>query len=405
MKITVRRIVGAIALGSVSTFVAAPIHSAAAREVATASQRSAGARAACPAVPASMVRCFAQVGTVNGADAGTSAPQGYGRADLLSAYNLPSSGGVGQTVAVVDAFDDPNAEADLATYRSTFGLGPCTTSNGCFTKIEMTGGRTNRLPGRNRGWSEEISLDLDMVSAVCPQCHILLVEAYNPLMTRMGQAQNTAASVGATEISDSWGSFETRKTAKADGLYFSHPGIAQVGAVGDTGYGLSYPSSSPNLTSVGGTALTRDSSARGWSETVWNDPNSPSPSATGSGCSRNEPKPAWQKDTGCAHRTDNDVAVVGDPATGVAVYDSYHDPGWLVFGGTSVGSPIVAGIYALAGNAASLTGASLTYASPSSLNDITSGNDGTCSPAYLCTAEPGYDGPSGNGSPDGLGAF
>jgi subtilase family serine protease len=362
-----------------------------------------------------MVRCFALIETVNGHDAGTSGPNKvtsgpnkveYGPVDLRSAYNLPSSGGAGQTVAIVDAFDDPNEEADLATYRANFGLGPCTTSNGCFKKIEMTGGKRDRPPGANKGWAGEISLDLDMVSATCPQCHILLVEAYNPLMTRMGPAQNTAASLGATEINDSWGSFETRKTAKADGQFFSHPGIAQVVAVGDTGYGVSYPASSPNVTSVGGTALTRDSSPRGWSETVWNDQNAPDTfGATGSGCSRNEPKPAWQKDTGCAHRTDNDVAAVADPNTPVLVYDSYRESGWLLFGGTSVSAPIVAGIYALAGNAASLTGASLTYTSPSSLNDITSGNDGTCSPAYLCTAGPGYDGPSGNGSPNGLGAF
>jgi subtilase family serine protease len=251
------------------------------------------------------------------------------------------------------------------------------------------------LPQQNIGWGAETALDVDMVSAICPNCNILVVEASGANLQHLATAENTAAALGADAISNSYGNSEFASQTNFDRSY-NHPGIAITAATGDFGYGVSYPSSSPFVTAVGGTTLSPSGGSRGFTETGW--------SGTGSGCSKYEPKPAWQTDSGCAHRTVADVAAVADPATGVAVYDSYHYSGWLVFGGTSVGAPIVASVYALAGNADSLTGAQSTYAPRASLFDVTSGSNGRCG-SYLCTAGPGYDGPTGNGTPNGVGSF
>ncbi|MEU1628322.1 putative Ig domain-containing protein [Streptomyces sp. NPDC020096] len=329
-------------------------------------------------------------------------PSGFGPSDLQSAYNLPSStAGSGQTVAIVDAQDDPNAESDLATYRSQYGLPACTTANGCFHKIDQNGGTS--YPTADSGWAGEISLDVDMVSAVCPQCHILLVEANTASMADLGTAVNQAVSQGAKYVSNSYGGSEDSTDTASDSQYFNHPGVAITVSAGDSAYGAEYPAASQYVTSVGGTALTRDSSARGWSESVW---NTSSTEGTGSGCSAYDPKPSWQKDTGCSNRTISDVSAVADPATGVAVYQTYGGSGWNVYGGTSASSPIIASVYALAGTpAASTDPASYPYAHASALNDVTTGNNGTCSPSYLCTAGPGYDGPTGLGTPNGTAAF
>jgi subtilase family serine protease len=327
-----------------------------------------------------------------------SSPSGYVPADLQSAYNLPSStSGSGQTVAIVDAYDDPNAEADLGVYRSQFGLAPCTTANGCFRKVDQNGGTS--YPRSNGGWSQEISLDLDMVSAICPNCHILLVESTTNSLTNLGTAENEAAKLGATEISNSYGGNESSSDTNYDSTYYHHPGIAITASSGDNGYGVEYPAASQYVTAVGGTHLVRASNTRGWSETAWN--------GAGSGCSAYDPKPSWQTDSGCSRRTVADVSAVADPNTGVAVYDSYAyqgRSGWLVFGGTSVASPIVASVYALAGNAASVTYGSYPYSHTSSLNDVTSGSNGSCG-TYLCNAGTGYDGPTGLGTPNGVGGF
>jgi subtilase family serine protease len=324
------------------------------------------------------------------------AVSGYGPSNLQSAYKLPSStAGSGQTVAIVDAYNDPNAESDLATYRSYFGLSACTTANGCFKKVSQTGGTS--YPSNNSGWSEEISLDLDMVSAICPNCHILLVEAKSSSLANLGASVNEAAKLGATEISNSYGGSESSSDTSYDSSYYNHPGIAITASAGDSGYGVEYPAASRYVTAVGGTSLTTASNARGWTETVW--------SGTGSGCSAYDPKPSWQTDSGCSRRTVGDVSAVADPNTGVAVYDSYGESGWLVFGGTSVASPIIASVYALAGNAASVTYGSYPYSHTSSLFDVTSGSNGSCGGSYLCTGKVGYDGPTGLGTPDGTGAF
>jgi len=325
-------------------------------------------------------------------------PAGYVPSDLRSAYELPSTtAGWGQTVAIVDAFDDPKAESDLNVYRSRFGIPACTTDNGCFRKVNQRGGTT--YPSGSTDWGQEISLDLDMVSAICPNCHILLVEADDDSFDNLGRAVNEAANLHANEISNSYGGSEFKgETSFAS--FYNHPGHVIVVSSGDGGYsgGTQIPAAFSTVTAVGGTTLERANNTRGWSETVW--------SGTGSGCSVFISKPSWQEDNGCAHRTLNDVSADADPSTGVSVYDSYgaSRSRWLVFGGTSVSAPIIAAVYALSGNASSITG-SYPYSHRTFLYDVTAGSNDSCDVSYLCTAGVGYDGPTGLGTPRGTGAF
>ncbi|MER6494242.1 S53 family peptidase [Streptomyces griseorubiginosus] len=333
-------------------------------------------------------------------------PTGYGPSDLRSAYGLTAaaaSGGTGATVAIVDAYNDPNAESDLATYRSYYGLPACTTANGCFKKVSQTGSTTS-LPSSDAGWSEEISLDLDMVSAIAPNAHILLVEATSPTMANLGKSVNEAVALGAKFVSNSYGGSESSSDTSYDSSYFNHPGVAITVSAGDSGYGAEYPAASKYVTSVGGTALSTASNARGWTESVW---KTSSTEGTGSGCSAYDAKPTWQTDTGCTKRMISDVSAVADPATGVSVYDSYGiTAGWYTFGGTSAAAPIIASVYALAGTPGSSDyPAQYPYKHTSALNDVTSGNNGTCTTSYFCTARSGYDGPTGWGTPEGVGAF
>jgi len=323
-------------------------------------------------------------------------PSGYGPADLRAAYKLTGTGSASQTIAIVDAYDDPNAESDLAVYRSQFGLPACTTANGCFRKVDQNGGTT--YPRGDQGWAEEISLDLDMASAICPNCHILLVEAKTNAFANLTAGVDRAALMGATVISNSYGGSEYSGEV-SDQSHYNHPGIAITVSTGDAGYGTEFPAASQYVTAVGGTSLKKDGSARGFSETVW--------SGAGSGCSAYITKPTWQTDAGCAKRTVADVSAIADPNTGVAVYDTYrlHPGGWLVFGGTSVASPIIASVYAVAGNAASVTYGSYPYAHTTSLFDVVSGSNGSCGGSYLCTGAAGYDGPTGLGTPNSSAAF
>ncbi|SFF25006.1 hypothetical protein SAMN05216251_11097 [Actinacidiphila alni] len=340
-------------------------------------------------------------------DAATAAtPSGYGPSDLLAAYGLTSaaaSKGAGETIAIVDAYDDPNAAKDLASYRSYYGLPACTVANGCFKKVSQTGSTTS-LPSADSGWAEEISLDLDMASALCPKCNILLVEAKSASMANLGKSVNEAVSLGAKFVSNSYGGSESSSDSSYDSSYFNHPGVAITVSAGDSGYGAEYPAASKYVTAVGGTALKKSSTTRGWTETVW---STSSTEGTGSGCSAYDAKQSWQKDTGCAKRTIADVSAVADPATGVAVYDSYGvTAGWYTFGGTSVASPVIAGVYALAGTpSAGSYPTSFPYAHTSALNDVTSGSNGSCGGSYLCTGKAGYDGPTGLGTPIGTTAF
>jgi subtilase family serine protease len=346
--------------------------------------------------------CFALRVTGSSAVSPAAGPAGYHPADLGAAYKLDRTRGVGQKVAIVDAFDDPNAESDLAVYRSQFGLPPCTTANGCFKKVNQSGGTI--YPAPNPGWAEEISLDLDMVSAICPKCKILLVEATTNTFANLATAVNTAARLGATEISNSYGGGESSSETSLAASY-RHPGIPVTVSSGDAGYaaGAQVPAAFNTVVAVGGTRLTRASNARGWSESAWFTNTN---EAAGSGCSAFIAKPGWQHDTGCARRTIADVAAVADPATGVTVYDTFGtDTGFEVFGGTSVSAPIIAGVFALAGNGATINNASFEYSHTSALYDVTTGKNGTCGSSYLCTAKVGYDGPTGLGTPHGLTAF
>jgi hypothetical protein len=334
------------------------------------------------------------------ATAATTAPAGYGPVDLQSAYRIPTVGaGVGATIAIVDAYDLPTAESDLSTYRAQYGLSPCTTSNGCFRKVNQAGGSSP--PATNPAWGEEIALDLDMASASCPNCSILLVEANSGAMTDLGQSVNTAVALGARYVTNSYGSKESSANSAYDAAYYDHPGVVITAAAGDAGYGVDYPAASRYVTAVGGTTLSPSINARGWSETVW--------SGTGSGCSGGDAKPSWQHDGGCPDRTVVDVAADADPQTGVAVYDSTPDngaSGWMVFGGTSASTVILAGVYAAAGTPGTNTyPASYPYSYPGGLFDVTAGSNGTCTPSYLCTGVTGYDGPTGLGTPNGTSAF
>ena len=350
----------------------------------------------------------------------TSYQNGYAPADLASAYGsgTPASGAWvwnKQTVAIVDAHSNPNDVSDLATYRSTMGLPPCTVASGCFTEVNGTGGSS--LPAGDTSWGQEISLDLDMVSAVCPMCKILMVDGSSTSLADLGTGVNTAASLGANAVSNSYGTSGefSSEASYGDTYYNNHPGIAITASSGDSGYGVEFPAVSRNVVAVGGTSLVQAGNARGWSETVW--------SGAGSGCSTYIPQQSWQASilassgrSGCSRRVVGDVAAVADPNTGVAVYDSYGSSSganWYVFGGTSVASPIIASTFARA-NAASgkaITNGMVYGATSGSLNDVTSGSNGRCTSrrstatAWLCTGEPGYDGPTGMGTPQGLVAF
>src|SRR5262249_42816525 len=218
-----------------------------------------------------------------------------------SAYLIDTNGGAGATVAIVDAQDTPNAEADLAVYRTTYGLPPCTTANGCFKKVNQNGA-ASPLPAPDKGWATEIMLDLEMASATCPKCKILLVEATTASMDDLGTAVNTAAAMGATVISNSYGGPEDATIADGE-KYFNHPGIGVFVAAGDSGFGAMYPASSQYVIAVGGTALTKSTTTtRGWVETVWGSWLSVILGGTGSGCSKYITKPSWQEGTGCALR-------------------------------------------------------------------------------------------------------
>jgi subtilase family serine protease len=327
-------------------------------------------------------------------------PVGYGPSDLQAAYALPAStNGTGETVAVVDAYDDPTAEADLSVYRAQFHLPACTTANACFSKIDQRGG--DDFPDADPGWAEEISLDVDMVSATCPRCSILLVEADSASMANLGSAVKTAVAKGADAVSNSYGGPDAKDSTY--GRYYHHSGVAVTASAGDNGYGVSYPASSKWVTAVGGTTLRRSASSRGFAETAWSD--------TGSGCSTLNAT-TWQPaiTTACPGRALTDVSAVADPATGVAVYDStpYESAvGWLTFGGTSASSPIIAAVFALAGNTADVDDGSFlwTHETASNLWDVTTGSNGTCLTSQWCSARAGWDGPTGWGTPDGVAAF
>jgi subtilase family serine protease len=322
---------------------------------------------------------------------------GYQPSDLAIAYNVPQ-GAAGGTIGIVVAYGDPNAENDLATYRATFGLPACGTSDGCLRFVNGADG-SNKLPAGNETWAQELSIDLDMASAICPNCRLLVAEAPSADIEALTTAMQTAVQKGASVVSNSYSTPESAAIA-ADNPKWNHPGTPIVAGAGDSGYGVGWPASSSNVTAVGGTTLLPILEDLAWLETAWG--------STGSGCSKYITKPAWQHDTLCHMRTVNDVSAIANPVPGVSVYDSYFANqsmrGWAVYGGTSVATPIVAALYAMAPNHSG-TGASALYAAPrSSFNDILLGTNALCL-TYLCTSLPGYDGPTGLGTPNGAAGF
>lgn len=367
-------------------------------------------RPVCPG-PASPgdTRCHARVIIdKNGNPKVTTLPAGYGPAQFLGAYNLNSGTAfTKQTIAIVDAYDHPRILSDLNNYSTTFKIptmNSCPVSNGipsapCFQKVNQNGGTA--YPGTNAGWALEIALDVEIAHAVCQNCNILLVEAnsnsYNDLMTAVDQARI----MGATVISNSYGSGEFSGETSYDN-HFNYPGLAITFSSGDGGYGTEYPAASQYVTAVGGTTLNMNGNTY-LSESAW--------SGAGSGCSSFENKPIWQKDPSCPKRTITDVSADADPNTGAAVYDSvkyFGRSGWFKVGGTSLASPIIAATYALAGGVSSGTqGNSVPYSlgNSTNLHDVTSGSNGSCGGSYLCTAIAGYDGPTGLGTPKTAGAF
>jgi hypothetical protein len=345
---------------------------------------------------------------------------------LRAAYALPSetTSAPTQTIAVIDAYDDPAAEADLGVYDEQFGLPACTSTNGCFSKLNEQG-QVSPLPPENGEWAGEISIDVQMAHAVCPGCHVLLVEAESDELEALGAAVDAAAAAGATEISNSYvGPEEPAIASFYTGLaasFYDHPGIVVTVSSGDCGYlneacagepaTANFPADSPDVVAVAGTSLVEKKQA--WSATVWDE--------AGSGCSQIFSAPSWQSAapgfsaTGCgAERSVADVAAVANPKTGVDIYDSVPEnndepTGWTVFGGTSVSSPIVAAEFALAGGAggAAYPAANLYVhlGDGADLYDVVTGANGSCGGASSCQAVAGFDGPTGVGSPLGLVAF
>lgn len=354
---------------------------------------------------------------------------GYYPGDLQSAYGLgaaigaTSPGPSAPTIAVVDAYDDPYAASNLAAYRSAMsgatsptGLTGSTIpplcgngiTSGCvtFTKVNQSGGTS--YPKGNTGWAEEISLDLDMASAICPDCNVVLVEASSSSFSNLEAAVSYAKTLIPAVITNSYGGSEFSGETSYNSVYSSTTKTGITVSSGDNGYGVEFPAASPGVTAVGGTSLTYDGNGN-WSQTVW--------SGAGAGCSAYEGQSSWQSpyslSADCTNRQVADISAVADPNTGVAVYDTYGEPGWMVFGGTSASAQIIGAMYALAASGATVnTSSSALYTSPTgSLVPVTSGSDGSCG-NYLCDAADSisangytYSGPAGLGTPLGVGAF
>ena len=318
----------------------------------------------------------------------TTSPTGLSPTAIKAAYGFSTSAtaGAGKTIAIVDAYNDPTAEADLGVFSSQFGLPACTTANGCFKKVNQTGG--TKYPRTNAGWALEISLDVQWAHAIAPGAKILLVEASSASISNLMAAEDYARA-HAQYVSNSWGANEFSGEKSYDS-HFVQTGVSFFVSSGDNGLPAEWPSASPNVISVGGTTLHFDGSGHLTSETGW--------SGGGGGCSAYETATAAQAafatyaQANCAgKRATPDVSLDADPASGVSVYDStkYNgQAGWRVVGGTSASSPMWAARSADAGtvvNSAYVYGSAITY------RDITSGNNGAS-----CLV--GFDLCSGRGS-------
>ena len=338
----------------------------------------------CPGSPIGTASCHALVVTDGvGNPNASSSPTGLSPATIKSVYNFSTSStaGAGQTIAIVDAYDDPTAESDLATFSSQYNLPACTTANGCFKKVDQTGGSS--YPRKDAGWALEISLDVQWAHAIAPGANILLVEASSNSFTNLLAAEDYART-HAGYVSNSWGGSEFSGESSYDS-HFAQPGVSFFVSSGDSGLPAQYPSASPNVISVGGTTL-NFSGPNFVSETGW--------SGSGGGCSVYETANGSQS-TGQVNcngkRATPDVSLDADPASGVSVYDTTRyqgQSGWFRVGGTSASSPMWAGRSASAGvtvNSGYVYGNSITY------RDITSGNNGA-------NALVGYDLVTGRGS-------
>jgi subtilase family serine protease len=418
-------IITPIALAGFGLFAATPAIASAATSTSVSSVPANWHYACGSKISPGRISCMAIKDTTAHPSAATVHPDaipsgdGYGPSNLQAAYDLTAASaadGSGTTVAIIDAYNDPTAASDLAEYRSAAGL-PTLTS-GQFTVYNQEG-ETSPLPSEapaDDDWTLEESLDVDMVSAICPLCKIDLVEADNDSGDGLYIAETTAATtLGAKYISNSWGGSETSTDTTYDSEYFGVSGVVYTASAGDSAYsgGVIYPATSPNVVSVGGTSLNTSSDSRGWTESVW---DTSSTEGTGSGCSAYEPQPSWQSaisliKSACSDRVDNDVAADADPNTGAAIYDTSNgNGGWNEVGGTSESSPIIASVFALAGNDGNSgnNAADSIYTHTSDLYEVTASSDGTCSPSVLCTATGAantYNGPTGWGTPDGLTAF
>lgn len=363
-----------------------------------------------PGQPNGSARCHARVVVDQKGQPQTNPfPLGYGTTQFRTAYGLAGvTAGANQIIGIVDAYDDPTIINDLAAYNNAFGLPifpTCTTEvikdsvDPCFQKVNQLG-QASSYPAVNSGWALEISLDVEVAHAVCPNCKILLVEAKSNQFADLLAAEDMAYSLGATVISNSWGGSESRSETSYDSHF--NKSIPITVSSGDSGYGAEYPAASQYVTAVGGTTLNLNADSTRSSETVW--------SGSGSGCSAYEPKPSFQKDKGCAKRMIADVSADADPATGAAVYDTTAysgKSGWFKVGGTSLSAPLIAAVYALAGNSGSISPSGYPYSRTAGLSDIVSGSNGRCPNklTYYCNAVVGYDGPTGLGTPIGVSAF
>jgi hypothetical protein len=339
-----------------------------------------------------VISCYVKLDRSATPGRATPDPAGWGAPALRDAYDL-TPGGADTTVAVVVAFDYPDAEADMNRYRAQYGLPACTSASGCFTKINQSGGTD--YPRQDFNWGVEASLDLQMISAACPTCHIVLAEGNQPTDRSLGKATMAAIHAGATVTNHSYGGMETTGIEASNAPY-DQPGVTAVSSTGDFGYGpASFPASSPDVVAVGGTTLKRSLNARGWTERAWR--------YAGSGCSAYFDKPGFQTDTSCHMRTYGDVSAV---ANGLAIYNTSlprQYQGWLLVGGTSASSPLIAGIIGAA-DAGGIKPDAL-YGHPDDFNDVVAGSNGFCQDSYICTGVVGYDGPTGWGTPKGLAPF
>jgi subtilase family protein len=379
--------------------------------VPAAARHSTALRAACPAARAGHMRCYMLFRPQYAVNAGLmhaakTSPAGWGARTLERAYRLPVSRNSRQTIAVSIAGRTPKLARYLKIYREHYGLPPCGTASGCLRIVNQHGKAKPPAPNATgSGWDLEVTLDVSMISAACPHCKILVVEASSTSDGDLGQTDSTAARLGAAVISNSYGQ---RENGQAMGFKhdYLHHGHMTVVSSGDSGYdAASFPANLAGVTAVGGTELRRAHNHRGFTEQVWNDPNLFA--AASSGCSAYVGKPAWQHDAHCPGRTVADVSAI---AADVPIFNAAWG-GWITVAGTSAAAPFISGVYGLAGNARHLTPRHL-YTHRGHLFDITHGNNaltGTplalCGRDYLCVARKGYDAPTGLGTPNGIGGF